>query len=170
MPPPASWNLERGMGVKLAAALLIGMVLGAALLTAVRGRDLEHLYVRVAEFQNQISQLEEHNANLTLELQTQKRDSIRRVRSVEVRADAQEDFARLEAVRQASQQCKPLLQMNVDALELHPEIVTNLLEGQLISIDNASYRLHVDQVIIGETLRVHVICQKQAPPRKNGGF
>ncbi|MFC4769370.1 hypothetical protein ACFO8Q_18740 [Effusibacillus consociatus] len=144
------------------AIFLVGMVAGATFIVAVKGHDLDHLYLQRNQLRQENKELLEEIDSLKKDLLNRQRQSIRRVRTIEVEANAPDEFTKLAIVKNVKNRTRALLDKELSFLDSDPKLVTDLIEGRIVTVDNQSYQIRVEAVYIGETLRIWVEGIKQA--------
>lgn len=143
------------------ALFLVGMLTGATLLLAMKGHDLDQLYLQMGRLRAENNQLQEEIDSLKKDLLDRQRQSIRRVKKIEVEVTAPDEFTKLVIAKRVKDQARPLLDKEVSYLEKDPRLVAQLIDGRIVNHENQSYQLHVYWISIGETLHIWVEGIKQ---------
>jgi hypothetical protein len=154
------------------ALLLLGFIAGATTLVAVKGHDVELLYAKIAQLKVENEQLKEINQSQEKELAQKKRQSIRRIRKVEVHiqsADGElDDFSRLAIYKFITQKTKPLLDQELSAFdkrsaeETRPDdLIRELVNDQKVKVNNTEYRILYQTGTLGEILKLWVLVKKE---------
>lgn len=145
------------------ASFIVGAVVGAAVLLLLRGHDLDQLYLRMAQLRVENSQLQEEVDSLKNDLADRQKQSVRKVRKIEVTAEASDEFTKLSIAKYVKERTRPLLEKELAYLDGNPQLITGLVDGRICTVQNQPYLIHVESVIIGETLFIWVKGTKQAP-------
>ncbi len=140
---------------------LVGIVVGAAGTLAAKGHDLDLLYLQMNKLRGENNQLQEEIDSLKKDLINKQRQSIRRVRKIEVTVKAPDEFTKLAISKYVKDHTRPLLGQELTYLEAHPTMVKGLIDGRVVSLQNQPYSLRVELVVIGETLSIWVEGIKQ---------
>jgi cell division protein FtsB len=157
-----------------AAVFVIGFIAGSASLVAIKGHDVEQLYAKIAQLKVENEQLKEINESLEKELAQKKRQSIRRIRKVEVHIQGEEgeldDFTKLAIYKFITQKTKPLIEQDLTRLDkksgddMKPDdLIRELINDQKVQVNNNSYRIKYQAATIGEILKLWVVVEKEAP-------
>lgn len=157
--------------MKQIATFIVGAVLGASVMIAAKGHDLDHFYAVVSDLNQQIETQKEKIEDLKNELQTQRRNKIQRVRTINIIIDNSnpaEELVRLEIIKAAKEQLKPLIHMNLEALStsIRP-LVINMLNNKRVSVGNSTYIIEVTTVVVKEEFEVHISYKKESPVKLN---
>ncbi|WP_096181956.1 hypothetical protein [Effusibacillus lacus] len=142
-------------------AFMVGVLVGAAALLAVKGHDLDLLYLQIRKLRTENAQLQEEITSLKKDFLDKQKQSIRKVRRIEVDVKAPDEFTKLAIARHLKSRMHPLINKELGYLESDPQLVTQLIEGRTYTYENQVYQLKVEAVFIGETLRIWVFAGKQ---------
>lgn len=137
-------------------SFLAGAVVGAAVLVAVEGHDLDLLYLQMGKLRAENHQLQEEIDSLKKDLLAKQRQSARKVRKIEVEVKAPDEFTKLEIDKFVKDRTRALLDKELSYLDSAPQLVKGLIDGRTLTIENQPYLLRVESVAIGETLRLWV--------------
>jgi hypothetical protein len=143
------------------AIFMIGMVAGATFIVAVKGHDLDLLYLHIQKLNADNSQLQEELDSLKQDLFDRQKQSIRKIKKIEVEVAAPDEFTKLAISKRVKDWVRPLLNQELSYLEEEPRLVTRLVDERMILIDNQTYKIRVLSVYIGETLHMRVEALKQ---------
>lgn len=142
-------------------SFLIGCVVGASALLAVKGHDVEHLYLQMAKLRAEYNQMQEENDVLKKDLIDKQRQVTRKIRKIEVETNAPDEFTKLAITKYVKERLRPLLEKELSYFDSHPQLVTGLVDGRIYRSENQPYLIRVQSVVIGETLHIWVEGIKQ---------
>jgi hypothetical protein len=145
------------------ASFAVGAFVGAAALLALRGHDLDLVYLQMAKLRVENNQLQEEVDSLKNDLANRQKQSVRKVRKIEVTAEAPDEFTKLSIAKYVKERTRPLLEKELGYLDGNPQLITGLVDGRICTVQNQPYLIDVESVIIGETLYVWVKGTKQVP-------
>ena len=146
------------------ATFAVGALFGAAVLMGMRGHDLDHLYLNLAQCRNQCEQLAEDKAKLESQLSTFERT--RRVRKFNVIVTAAPDeFSKLSVQKEIKTKLRFLLNKELALMENNPDLFRNLLEHRPIHLsETQTVNVEVTSVVIGESTTLFVKAMKETAP------
>lgn len=135
----------------------IGMLVGSSLIVAVKGHDLDQLYLENAKLRMTNSQLEEEVQNLDQEIKNKQKLISRRVRKIEITPEVDDEFKKLTITKFVKERTKPILDKELSYLDQHPQLIMGLIDDHVIKLsDQKMMTLHVTSLVIGETVRIWV--------------
>jgi hypothetical protein len=148
---------------RIAGAFLVGIVAGAAITLAVKGHDVELLYLQMAKVRAENNQLQDEIDILNKDILDKQRQIERKVRKIEVTAKAPDEFTKLAITKYVKDRLRTLAEMELSYFETHPQVVFGLIDGRTFTFERQPYLLRVESVVIGETLHIWVEGIKQTP-------
>lgn len=148
---------------RIIGAFLVGIVAGAAITLAVKGHDVELLYLQLAKVRAENNQLQDEIDVLKKDILDKQRQIARKVRKVEVVAKAPNEFTKLAITKYVKDRLRTLTEIELTYFESHPQVVSGLIDGRTFTFEGQPYSLRVESVVIGETLHIWVEGIKQSP-------
>ncbi|MCX7569994.1 hypothetical protein OS242_08450 [Tumebacillus sp. DT12] len=151
------------------ATLLVGALFGASVLLAVRGHDLDLLYLRLAECRDTCSQLAEDKQKLEQELSHAEKQRVRHVKKLVVTVqDAPDEFIKLKVQKLVKTELNYLVDKDLALLESQPDLIRRLLDERTLELSaTQKITLDVTDVFIGETTTIFLTA-KQAQETLKG--
>ncbi|MBL0386690.1 hypothetical protein JJB07_08500 [Tumebacillus sp. ITR2] len=144
------------------ATLAVGTLFGAAALLAMRGHDLDLLYLKYLQCRETAQQLLEDKQKLEDELSHAQKYKDRRLRKLNIVVEqAPDEFAKVAVQREVKRQLNTMLDKELSLLENDPNLFKSLLEGRSLEIGGQTLHLQITSVIIGETTTVYVNALKE---------
>ncbi|MGB8955633.1 MAG: hypothetical protein WCC10_09675 [Tumebacillaceae bacterium] len=143
------------------ATFAVGAVFGAAVLLGMRGHDLDHLYLSIAQCRNDCEMLREDKNKL--EAQLSKFEKTRRVRKFNILVtSAPDEFSKLSVQKEIKNKLRFLLDKELALMENNPDLFKNLLENRPLHIsETQTVIVQVTSVVIGETTTLFVKAMKE---------
>jgi len=139
------------------AALAVGALFGSSVLLAMRGHDLDLLYLRLKQAQQQIEQLEEDNRKLKSDLSSAQKRNVRKLRKIRVEVgQAPDEFVKLKVQETVKNRLRTLLDRDLALLEESPAIIHKLVEDVPIPFQEQAIKVRVHSLVIGETTTLFV--------------
>lgn len=144
-------------------SFLAGFVVGAAVTLAIKGHDVELLYLQMAKVRAENNQLQEEIDILKKDILDKQRQITRKIRKIEVTAKAPDEFTKLAITKYVKDRLRPLMDKELSYLDSHPQLVSGLVDGRTYTFEKQPYLLRVESVVIGETLHIWIEGIKQTP-------
>lgn len=144
-------------------SFLVGVVVGAVITLAVKGHDVELLYLQMAKVRAENNQLQDEIDILKKDILDKQRQMARKVRKIEVTAKAPDEFTKLAISKYVKDRLRSLADMELSYFDSHPQVVSGLIDGRTLTFEKQPYSLRVEAVVIGETLHIWVEGIKQTP-------
>ncbi|BCJ86658.1 hypothetical protein [Effusibacillus dendaii] len=144
------------------ALFLVGMLCGATLIVAVKGHDMDLLYLQMGKLRAENNQLQEEVDTLKKSLLDKQKQS--KVHKIEVTVTAPDEFTKLAITKYAKDHLRILLDRDLNSLKANPQLVIGLVDGRFFTIENQSYQLKVQILVIDETIHMWIEGIKQAAP------
>lgn len=142
-------------------SFLVGVVIGAAVTVALKGHDVELLYLQMAKVRAENNQLQDEIDVLKKDILDKQRQMARKVRKIEVTAKASDEFTKLAITKYVKDRLRSLADMELSYFDTHPQVVSGLIDGRTLTFEKQPYSLRVEAVVIGETLHIWVEGIKQ---------
>jgi len=144
------------------ATFAVGALFGAAVLLGMRGHDLDHLYLSLAQCRIDCEMLREDKNKL--EAQLTKFEKTRRVRKFNIIVTAApDDFSKLSVQKEVKTKLRFLVDKELALMENNPDLFKNLLENRPLHIsDTQTVIVQVTSVVIGETTTLFIKAMKEA--------
>lgn len=147
----------RGL-LRLVMPLLLGVLLGATLMTLHTGRQIEHLMYTVRRLNEELAEVNRELESVRENLSDEKRGVIGAIRVEVVLPDEltgfEERSAQLEIEKTVKQWLEPLYGQDTAAVNFM--VVPQIINGRDVSVDGEDYRLQTRLVFIGEEVVVYV--------------
>ncbi|UOF90527.1 hypothetical protein LSG31_22165 [Fodinisporobacter ferrooxydans] len=144
--------------VQLLATFCIGAICGGSILLAIASHDMDMLYYQLAQIRLQYQELLHENAQLKLDLKKQADERNHRIRKLDIHIQTTDDAIHLKLQQYIQKYiqnlCKFLIGRPLQDFEPQPDLVQHLLNGRAVLIDDKTYIVRVDAVVITETLHV----------------
>jgi hypothetical protein len=140
---------------KFWATLMVGALFGASVLLAVRGHDLDLLYLHLADCRQQCAQLAEDKQKLEEELTHAEKQRIRRLKKIVVSVvEAPDEFVKLKVQKEVKLQLNSLIDKDLALLESQPDLIRKLLDDRTLNLSTQKITLDITDVFIGETTTI----------------
>lgn len=136
------------------AIFFTGAICGGALLLGIKGHDIDMLYYQLAQIRLQYHEVLQENQQLKSDLSKQVDERTKRVRKLNIRINTTDDSLNLKLQQYIQNLCKFLIGRPLQDFEPQPDVIQHLLNGRAVIIDNQTYILHVDAVVIAETTHI----------------
>ncbi|PWK10327.1 hypothetical protein [Tumebacillus permanentifrigoris] len=150
------------------ATLAVGTLFGASALLAMRGHDLDLLYLKYLQVRESEQQLKEDKQKLEDELSHAQKYKNRRLRKLNIVVkEAPDEFAKVAVQREVKRQLNSMLDKELTLLENDPELFNKLLDGRTIEVSGQSLTLQVKAVVIGETTSIFIHAVKDVKASKH---
>ncbi|MDA8234896.1 MAG: hypothetical protein M0Z31_08890 [Clostridia bacterium] len=151
--------------LRLLAALITGAILGAAGMTALTGRQINHLQTQNTRYLDQISTLtQETNTAKEKVAALQKRaDHKHQVTKVTVQVTLREpdELTRLALEKEIRRYLeKQFLQREINSLD--PLVIPEVVDERTFTVEGESYRVKALTTLVSETIIMHVEAIKEA--------
>lgn len=128
--------------------LILGIVLGAAFMTAYQGRETDHLNQQISELQQNYDYLKQKNSQLLAKLeQAHPSPSIEGFR---VQAKTPDALSELEAINFVKSQLAFLIGRPLWILQEHPDLPFRLLDGRTFSVGQEKYTIRLVSVVVDQ--------------------
>ena len=132
----------------------LGLILGASLMTAYQGREIDNLNVKVTDLQQKNEYLQQKNTQLSSALlQGHVTPTIQGFR---VAAKAPDALSELETVQFVKQQLAFLVGRPLTVLQEHPDLPYRLLDGRTFEVSQKQYTVRLQSVVVDEILYLRV--------------
>ena len=139
------------------ATLLVGALFGASVLLAVRGHDLDLLYLHLEDCRQKCSQLAEDKQKLEQELTHAENQMVRRLKKIVITVtDAPDEFIKLKVQKEVKTQLNSMIGKDIALLETQPDLIRKLLEDRTWELSTQKIALDVTDVFIGETTTIYI--------------
>ncbi|CAB3393409.1 MULTISPECIES: hypothetical protein [Kyrpidia] len=148
--------------VRAVAVFLLGLITGAAGWMAITAREMDELHYTIEQYRLQVDRLTEELNGLRAKLNQQSREP--EIRTIEVQVQTNDHFAEIAILRFAKDQTKTLIGKSLSTLNDHPDLIIGLLEGRTILVDGRVWAIHVQSVVLGETVHLY-LTGEPAPPQ-----
>ncbi|KEO83571.1 hypothetical protein [Tumebacillus flagellatus] len=150
------------------ATLLVGTLFGASALLALRGHDLDLLYLKYLQCRESYRQVLEDKQKLEDELSHAQTYKDRRLRKLNIVVEnAPDEFAKVAVQREVKRQLNSMLDKELTLLENDPGLFKKLLDGRSLEIGGQALHLQISSVFIGETTTIYVDALKEAQTLKH---
>lgn len=144
------------------ATLAVGALFGASTLLALRGHDLDLLYLKYLQCRESSQQLLEEKQKLEDELTNAQKYKNRHLRKLNIIVEqAPDEFAKVAVQREVKRQLNALLDKELTLLENDPDLFRKLLDGRTFESGGHSFTLRMTAVVLGETTTVYISAVKE---------
>lgn len=150
------------------ATLAVGTLFGASVFLAMRGHDLDLLYLKYLQVRESEQQLKEDKQKLEDELSHAQKYKNRRLRKLNIVVkEAPDEFAKVAVQREVRRQLNSMLDKELTLLENDPELFHKLLDGRTLDVGGQTLALQVKAVVIGETTTIFINAVKELKTLKH---
>lgn len=129
---------------------------------AITAREMDELHYTIEQHRLQVDRLTEELNGLRTKLHQQSREP--EIRTIEVQVQTNDHFAEIAILRFAKDHAKTLVGKSLATLNDHPDLIIGLLEGRTILVDGRVWVIHVQSVVLGETVHLY-LTGEPAPPQ-----
>ena len=144
------------------AGFLIGALFGASCTLAYQGKAYDNQYLQLQKVTNENSDLQQQVEQLNKRLSSPTNVPV--VESIRVNADAPDGLSEIEVIQVVKQELAFLIGEPLVTLQRRPELISHLIDGKNITVDQQQLTIHVNTVVVVSQLYVSV----SATPGKSG--
>ncbi|KPV43617.1 hypothetical protein [Alicyclobacillus ferrooxydans] len=144
------------------AGFLIGALFGASCTLAYQGKAYDNQYLQLQKVTNENSDLQQQVEQLNKRLNSPTNVPV--VESIRVNADAPDGLSEIEVIQVVKQELAFLIGEPLVTLQRRPELISHLIDGKTITVDQQQLTIHVNTVVVVSQLYVSV----SATPGKSG--
>lgn len=145
------------MGVinkSMVASVLIGALFGASCTLAYQGKAYDELYLTLQKTSNEKSDLQVQVEQLNKRLTSQSNVPV--VESIRVNADAPDGLSEIEVIQFVKHELAFLIGEPLTTLQNHPDLISRLIDGRNITVDQHQLSIHVDTVVVVSQLYISI--------------
>lgn len=144
--------------LRVMAPFILGVLVGATLMTVHNGRQIEHLMYTVRLLNEELTAVNQELESVRENLSDERRRVISTIK-VDVRlppdlTSYEERSARLEIEKTVKRWLEPLYGQDTDTLNF--VIIPQIIDGRDVAVDGRNYRLETRLVFVGEEMIVYV--------------
>ncbi|QSO54344.1 hypothetical protein JZ785_11575 [Alicyclobacillus curvatus] len=143
------------MSKSIVAAVLVGALFGASCTLAYQGKAYDELYITLQKVSNEkadlVQQVEQLNKRLSSPMH------IPVVESIRVNADAPDGLSEIEVIQFIKHELAFLVGEPLDTLQRRPDLISRLIDGRTLTVDQQQLTIHVQTVVVVSQLYISVV-------------
>lgn len=143
-----------GYILSLLSGIIIGVISGALLLSALTSHRIDILYERIAALENTILDKNAKLENLEKSINSEKFV----LKDIEVvLAFEKDDIDELEIMhikKTVKEKYNPLLGSEIRSID--PEIIALIIDNRILKMNGKEFKLHTDRIVLTETLMLRI--------------
>lgn len=136
------------------ATFVLSALFGAVGMLLYMGHELNTLYIQVSQLKMDNNELQMENQAFLL--QSKSISAQRTIQTVETTVSAPDDVVALAGRQYVQRQLAFLIGKPLAILQSHPDLPLRILDGQMLYVDKAKYRIRVQTVIVSDSVQVLV--------------
>jgi hypothetical protein len=140
--------------ISFGATLIVGALCGSAVTLGIVGHDLDLTYYQIRQLRLQHQELLRENLQLTDDIKKQADTRILKIRKLDIQIQSQDASVKLRLTRYVQDQLQFLIGRPLEQLASQPDMLQRLLNGRIVKLDDQSYTLRVDAIVLSETLHI----------------
>ncbi|ASS76361.1 hypothetical protein CIG75_16320 [Tumebacillus algifaecis] len=145
------------------ATFSVGALFGSAVLLTFSGHDLDLLYLRLTERQNELNQLQEDHQKLQEKLTHIEKSNVRKIHKINVTVlQAPDEFIKLAVQKEVKNRMKKLVDKELKLFEENPDVFHDFLDSRQFHISDHLITIKMKYVVVGETTTIFIEAFKDA--------
>jgi hypothetical protein len=138
----------------LFASMLVGALFGASCTLAYQGKAYDKQYLELQKATNENGDLKVQVEQLNKRLNNRSNTPV--VESIRVNADAPDGLSEIEVIQFIKHELAFLVGEPLDTLQRRPDLISRLLDGRNLTVDQQQLTLHVQTVVVVSQLYISV--------------
>ncbi|QSO49113.1 hypothetical protein [Alicyclobacillus mengziensis] len=139
----------------IVAATLVGALFGASCTLAYQGKAYDQLYITLQKVSNEKADLNQQVEQLNKRLNSPMHIPV--VESIRVNADAPDGLSEIEVIQFIKHELGFLVGEPLDTLQRRPDLISRLIDGRTLTVDQQQLTIHVQTVVVVSQLYISVV-------------
>lgn len=145
--PFSKKHLPKYLGI-----FILGLLIGGVITLIIHGKSYDKLYIAKKEVESYVVELQNTIERLEKIQQQQTHNLL--VKEIVVATDLSDPVKSVDVRSEVSRLLKELIGENVESI--NPELIINILDKRVITVEDKQYRLSVRFLVISKTLIVNI--------------